>query len=219
MNKAYKLVKCTFDKLVALFGLITLSPILVILSLAIIYWNGRPVIFTQERIGLNEKPFMLYKFRTMKNSIKRGKKEINLSAEDLSKLEFDNFTDGQRITNLGKLLRDSSLDELPTLFNVLLGDMSFVGPRPLLTKYLERYNQNQRRRHEVKPGITGWAQVNGRNLLSWEEKFDLDVWYIENKSLILDIKIFLKTIYKVLRREGISSDQMGTTKEFSGGDN
>ena len=130
--------------------------------------------------------------------------------------ENPELTDGERITKLGNFLRNSSMDELPTLWNVFIGDMSFIGPRPLLMKYLSRYDQFQRRRHDVKPGISGWAQVNGRNLLSWDDKFELDIWYIENQSLILDFRIFLKTIQKVIVREGISSKDQATAEEFKG---
>ena len=152
---------------------------------------GPPVFFKQQRPGLSGKPFILYKFRTMLDS--RDKQGKLLS-------------DSQRLTQLGKFYRSTSLDELPELFNVLKGDMSLVGPRPLLMEYLGRYTPDQMRRHEVKPGLTGWAQVNGRNALTWEEKFKFDVWYVDNQSLWLDLKIIALTVYKILKREGISAD-------------
>lgn len=157
---------------------------------------GRPILFLQERAGLHGRPFRLYKFRTMSND---GTK-----------------TDQERLTKIGRLLRKYSLDELPQLFNVLKGDMSLVGPRPLLMEYLPLYNEEQRKRHEVKPGITGWAQVNGRNAISWEEKFSLDVWYVDNWSYSLDCKILLQTIQKVIRQEGINQDEHTTMEKFRG---
>jgi len=162
---------------------------------------GRPVLFKQMRPGLNAKPFYMYKFRTMTN-------EKDEQGNPLS--------DEQRLTRLGRFLRSTSLDELPELFNVLKGDMSLVGPRPLLMQYLARYTPEQARRHEVKPGITGWAQVNGRNAITWEEKFALDVWYVDNWSLWLDIKILAMTVVKVFKREGISAKGEATMPEFMG---
>ena len=162
---------------------------------------GRPIFFRQKRPGLNGQPFSMYKFRTMTN-------ERNENGGLLP--------DKKRLTALGKLLRSTSLDELPELFNVIMGDMSLVGPRPLLTQYLSRYTHEQAKRHEVKPGITGWAQVNGRNAISWEEKFQLDVWYVNNHSIMLDLKIIAMTINKVLKREGIRQPGHETAEEFRG---
>lgn len=161
----------------------------------------KPRLFTQERLGLNQIPFQLYKFRTMNNACN--------NAGNL-------LPDEDRITKIGKFLRKTSLDELPELFNVLKGDMSLVGPRPLLMEYLPLYSKEQARRHEVRPGITGWAQVNGRNELSWEKKFEMDVWYVDNISFILDIKILWLTFWKVLKREGISQKGHATAEKFKG---
>jgi lipopolysaccharide/colanic/teichoic acid biosynthesis glycosyltransferase len=165
------------------------------------YKHGSPVIFRQPRPGLFGKVFTFYKFRTMRN---RQDKNGNI------------LEDKDRITSLGKILRSTSLDELPSLFNVLRGDMSLVGPRPLLDEYLPLYNEMQKRRHDMKPGITGWAQINGRNAISWEEKFNLDLWYVDNQSLFLDIRILFYTIVKVVRREGISSSNNVTMEKFKG---
>lgn len=196
-----KFWKRLFDILISLGLIIVLSPLFLVL-LGAVYWKmGRPVIFTQPRPGLNGRPFKMYKFRTM---TEERDSEGNL------------LPDEERLTPLGRFLRETSLDELPELFNVLKGDMSLVGPRPLLMQYLERYTPHQARRHEVKPGITGWAQVNGRNAISWEEKFDLDVWYVDNWSLWLDIRILFLTLVKVLKREGISADGWATMPEFTG---
>lgn len=171
------------------------------LSLLVAVRLGRPILFTQTRPGLHGKPFTIYKFRTMTNE---RDADGNL------------LPDPQRLTPFGRFLRSTSLDELPELFNVLKGDISLVGPRPLLMQYLERYTPKQARRHEVRPGITGWAQINGRNALSWEEKFALDVWYVDNCSLWLDIRIIALTVWKVLRREGISHQGEATMTEFLG---
>jgi lipopolysaccharide/colanic/teichoic acid biosynthesis glycosyltransferase len=162
---------------------------------------GAPVLFHQERPGLHGRPFILYKFRTMR---------------DLRDVEGRLLPDEMRLTRLGRILRSTSLDELPELFNVLKGEMSLVGPRPLLMEYLNRYTPEQARRHEVKPGITGWAQVNGRNAITWEEKFKLDVWYVDNWNLGLDLKILGLTLIKVLKREGISAGGHATMPEFRG---
>ena len=195
------IIKRSFDIFTSGLGLIILSPLLMIISLIIFIQMGRPVLFIQMRPGLNGKPFYMYKFRTMTSEKdERG----NL------------LPDEQRLTRLGRFLRSTSLDELPELFNVLKGDMSLVGPRPLLMQYLDRYTSEQARRHEVKPGITGWAQVNGRNAITWEEKFALDVWYVDNRSLLLDIKILAMTVVKVFRREGISAAGEATMTEFMG---
>ena len=162
---------------------------------------GSPVLFKQQRPGLHGKPFMMSKFRTM---------------TDARDGDGNLLPDADRLTRLGRFLRSTSLDELPELFNVLKGDMSLVGPRPLLMRYLDRYTPEQARRHEVRPGITGWAQINGRNALSWEDKFTLDVWYVDHCSLLLDMRIILQTIWKVLRREGISQEGEATMSEFMG---
>ncbi len=197
----YPVIKRSLDILTAGLGLLILSPLLIVIFLLILIQMGRPIIFKQMRPGLNGKPFYMYKFRTMTN-------EKDEQGNPLS--------DEQRLTRLGRFLRSSSLDELPELFNVLKGDMSLVGPRPLLMQYLDRYTPEQARRHEVKPGITGWAQVNGRNAITWEEKFALDVWYVDNWSLWLDIKILAMTVVKVFTKEGISAEGEATMTEFMG---
>jgi len=194
-------VKRLFDLALTVPALVLLSPVLVVLSLLVRLKLGSPVLFRQIRPGLNEKPFNMLKFRTMTNA---RDKDGNL------------LPDEQRLTRFGRFLRSTSLDELPKVLNVLKGDMSLVGPRPLLTQYLDRYTPEQARRHEVKPGITGWAQVNGRNAITWEEKFKLDVWYVDNWSLWLDIKIIAMTIWKILKREGISQPGQATMEEFKG---
>lgn len=197
----YPVVKRCIDITVAGLGVIVLFPFLTIFALAIWSKMGRPVVFKQIRPGLHGKPFFMYKFRTMSDD--EDQRGILLPDE-------------QRITRLGKFLRSTSLDELPELINVIKGDMSLVGPRPLLRKYLDRYTPEQARRHEVKPGITGWAQINGRNAITWEEKFALDVWYVDNWSLWLDVKILALTFGKVFRREGISAPGEATMPEFMG---
>ncbi|HEX9091558.1 MAG TPA: sugar transferase [Anaerolineales bacterium] len=193
--------KRILDLIIALLGSLVLSPVMLIIAILVWIRYGTPVIFCQERPGYLGRPFRVYKFRTMTN-------------------EFDEndvlLPDSQRITRLGKFLRSTSLDELPELFNVIKGEMSIVGPRPLLMQYLPRYSPEQARRHEVLPGITGWAQVNGRNALTWEEKFKLDVWYVDHWSVGLDIKIILISIVKVLRREGINQPGQTTAEEFMG---
>ncbi|MDN7136776.1 sugar transferase [Pseudidiomarina sp. 1ASP75-14] len=198
MNKK---VKRVLDFFVALFGSLFLAPIILMLSIIIRFKLGAPILFTQIRPGLNGQPFRMIKFRTMRDS-------IDANGNSLSDLE--------RITKLGAFLRATSLDELPELWNVLKGDMSLVGPRPLLMEYLELYSTEQARRHEVRPGVTGWAQVNGRNTISWEEKFKLDVWYVDNRSLWLDIKILFMTVKKVFKREGISAEGHVTIEKFKG---
>ena len=193
--------KRLFDLVMVLIALILLSPIIVIVSVMIRLKHGSPIFFTQQRPGLHGKPFTLLKFRTMTDE--------RDSSGDL-------LPDEDRLTSFGQFLRRISLDELPELINVLRGDMSLVGPRPLLMQYLDRYTPEQARRHEVRPGITGWAQINGRNALSWEEKFELDVWYVDNMSLWLDLKILTLTVWKVLHREGISQEGYATMPEFMG---
>ncbi len=196
-----RIVKRIFDIFTSLIVLILFSPVMLVISLLILLASGPPVLFRQKRPGLDEKPFTLYKFRTMRDAFDKNGKAL---------------PDGQRLTRIGSVLRKLSLDEFPQFLNVLSGQMSLVGPRPLLMKYLPLYNERQKKRHRVKPGITGWAQVNGRNALSWEEKFDLDVWYVENQSLALDVKILFMTVLKIFRREGISADGHATMPEFTG---
>lgn len=195
------MMKNLFDKTLALFLIILFSPIYIVLSLLIFFKMGSPILFRQKRPGYKEKIFGIYKFRTMTNE----------------KDEFGNLLpDDKRLVGIGKFIRSTSLDELPQLFNVLKGDMSFVGPRPLLEEYLPLYNEKQKRRHDVKPGITGWAQVNGRNAISWEQKFDYDVWYVDNQSFWLDIKILWLTFLKVVKRSDISSSTSSTMEKFTG---
>ncbi len=194
-------MKRTFDIILSLFCLLILSPILIVLTTILFLTIGSPVLFRQTRPGFQSKPFTFYKFRTMTQ-------EIDIKGALLP--------DRERLTKFGIYFRKSSLDELPSLWNVLKGDMSLVGPRPLLTEYLSRYSTEQARRHNVKPGITGWAQVNGRNAISWQEKFKLDVWYVDNQSFWLDIKILLMTIWKVLKGEGISQSGHVTMEKFQG---
>lgn len=194
-------MKRAFDFFVVLCGLIILFPIIVVISVLIKVKLGGPVLFLQSRPGLHGRPFKMIKFRSMTN-------EVNSDGELLP--------DVLRLTKFGQFLRSTSLDELPELINVLKGDMSLVGPRPLLMEYLPLYSKAQFRRHEVRPGITGWAQVNGRNAISWEEKFDLDVWYVDNQSFRLDIKILLLTVKKVSIREGISAEGQATMEKFTG---
>lgn len=199
-----KYIKRLLDFILSLFAIIILSPVLLILALLVRIKLGAPVIFKQKRPGLNEKIFTLYKFRTMTDA---KDEQGNLLPDEI------------RLTKFGKLLRSTSLDELPELFNILKGDMSIVGPRPLLVRYLPLYNEHQKHRHDVRPGFTGYAQCNGRNAISWEEKFDLDVYYTKHISLLLDIKIILKTVKVVLFREGISSETSVTMEEFRGSSN
>ena len=196
-----KYLKRYLDFWIALIGLIVLSPVLIALTvIGTVKMKGNPF-FTQERPGLHEKIFKLIKFRTMTNE---KDKNGNL------------LPDEKRLTAYGKFLRSTSLDELPELINILKGDMAIIGPRPLLVRYLPRYNKEQHHRHDVRPGLTGYAQVNGRNALTWEKKFKLDVWYVKNISMMLDIKIFLSTIKAVLRHEGISGEGSETMTEFMG---
>ena len=196
--------KSIFDKTLALFLIILFSPIYIVVSLLIFFKMGSPILFRQKRPGYKEKIFGIYKFRTMTNE----------------KDEFGNLLpDEKRLVGIGKFIRSTSLDELPQLFNVLKGEMSFVGPRPLLEEYLPLYNEKQKRRHDVKPGITGWAQVNGRNAISWEQKFDYDVWYVDNQSFWLDIKILWLTFLKVVKRSDISSSTSSTMEKFTGSKN
>ena len=195
-------LKRPLDFTLSLIGFIMLSPVFGVLWLLLSIANkGAGAFFTQERPGKDEKIFRVIKFKTM---------------TDERDAEGNLLPDAQRLTKIGKFIRSTSLDEIPQLLNVIRGDMSLIGPRPLLVQYLPLYSERQKRRHEVRPGITGWAQVNGRNAISWEEKFEYDVWYVENMSFILDIKILLKTIYNVFKREGINSDTSATMEAFRG---
>jgi lipopolysaccharide/colanic/teichoic acid biosynthesis glycosyltransferase len=201
MPAGIPLPKRLFDLALTISGLVLVSPILLLVAVLVRIFHGSPVVFRHKRPGLHGKPFTLYKFRTMTN------------ARDA---DGNLLPDEHRLTPLGKFLRGTSLDELPELFNVVRGEMSMIGPRPLLMKYLDRYSPEQARRHNTLPGITGWAQINGRNNLSWEVKFELDVWYVDNWSLWLDVKILARTIWKVLAREGINEPGNATAREFMG---
>ena len=196
-----KFIKRPQDFLCALLAIIVLSPVMLVTAILVRTKLGSPIIFKQERPGLNGKIFTLYKFRTMTD---KKDEDGNL------------LPDEERLTNFGKKLRSTSLDELPELFNILNGDMAVVGPRPLLVRYLPRYNEHQARRHEVRPGFTGYAQVNGRNSITWEDKFDKDVYYVDHVSFLEDWKIIFQTVGTVLKREGISSDTSATMEEFRG---
>jgi sugar transferase EpsL len=193
--------KRAFDLALTCLALIVLSPLLALIVLLVRWQLGAPVLFRQQRPGWHGQPFMLYKFRTM---------------TDAHDAQGNLLPDAERLTPFGRFLRSTSLDELPELFNVLKGEMSLVGPRPLLMQYLDRYTPEQARRHEVLPGIAGWAQVNGRNALTWEQKFALDVWYVDHHSMWLDLKIMALTIWKTLMREGISQPGQATAEEFMG---
>ncbi len=193
-------IKRLFDLTVAVPSVIVVTPLLVLIGILVRLKIGSPILFKQARPGLRGKPFVIYKFRTMTD---KRDKEGNL------------LPDGERLILLGRFLRKTSMDELPELFNVIKGDVSIVGPRPLLMQYLDRYTPEQARRQEVKPGITGLAQVNGRNAISWEDKFKLDVWYVDNQSFWLDCRIILMTVVKVIKQEGISADGEVTMQEFN----
>ena len=195
------MLKRFFDICVAFIGLILLFPLIALLALLILLKMGRPILYCQTRPGLHGSPFTIYKFRTMQNT-------RNAAGE----LEADE----KRLSSFGQFLRAASLDEIPELWNVLRGEMSLVGPRPLLMQYLSRYTVEQMRRHEVKPGITGWAQVRGRNAVSWEDRFKLDVWYVDHRNFWLDLKILWLTMFKTLKREGISAANHVTMPEFKG---
>ncbi|MCF6460849.1 sugar transferase [Clostridium sp. Cult3] len=199
--KVYPIIKRIIDFILSLIGLIILSPLFLIISIMVYLKLGRPIFFIHERPGKDGKIFGMIKFRTML---------------DLRDEEGNLLPNEKRHTKFGLMLRSTSLDELPELINVLKGDMSLIGPRPLLVEYLPLYNEEQARRHEVKPGITGLAQVNGRNTISWEEKFKYDVWYVDNFNLILDIKILFKTVIKVFKREGINFEEINKSNKFSG---
>lgn len=197
----YKYIKRILDIISSLFAIIILSPLLAVTAVLVKTKLGSPVLFKQERPGKDEKIFTLMKFRTMTD-------ERDENGELLP--------DEVRLTKFGKFLRSTSIDELPELFNILKGDMSVIGPRPLLVEYIPRYNEHQHRRHEVRPGLSGWAQVNGRNTVSWEEKFDMDVHYVDNYSFAMDVKILFMTVLNVLKREGISSKTSATMEVFMG---
>ncbi len=196
-----EVVKRLFDIVVAGAALILLAPLLLVVAALVRLKLGKPVVFRQIRPGLRGVPFEMVKFRTMTDQ-----------RDDSGRLRPDE----ERLTPFGRMLRSTSVDELPELWNVLKGDMSLVGPRPLLVQYLDRYTPRQRRRLEVRPGITGWAQVNGRNALSWDEKFELDVWYVDNRTFLLDLRILAMTVLQVVRRHGISSERHATMPEFHG---
>ncbi|WP_287962131.1 sugar transferase [Alcanivorax sp.] len=197
------MIKRLMDIIGAICGLLVLGPVILLLAVLVRVKLGSPVLFRQARPGMAGSAFEMAKFRTMTD------------AKDAS---GELLPDADRLTGFGQFLRSSSLDELPELWNVLKGDMSLVGPRPLLMEYLPLYSERQARRHEVRPGITGWAQVNGRNALSWDEKFELDVWYVENRTLWLDIKILFLTVWRVLKKDGIAHDGEVTMKRFKGGE-
>jgi lipopolysaccharide/colanic/teichoic acid biosynthesis glycosyltransferase len=197
----FPFLKRLLDVLFSGVLILLLLPIGIVLTLLVRWKMRSPILFFQDRSGLNGRLFRLYKFRTMRDATGRDGRPM---------------PDAERLTPLGRWMRKWSLDELPELFNVLKGDMSLVGPRPLLPQYLGRYTPEQARRHEVKPGLTGWAQVNGRNAITWEEKFSLDVWYIDNRSFLLDLKILAMTLWKVVSREGISAHGEATMPEFMG---
>ena len=196
-----KIMKRLFDFIVAFIAILLLSPVIILIALLVRINMGMPVFFRKNRPGLYGKSFYIYKFRTM--SFTYGENGLLLP-------------DQERITKLGAFIRKWSLDELPQLFNIIKGDMSLVGPRPLLIEYLPLYNTDQARRHNVKPGITGWAQVNGRNALNWNERFKLDLWYVDHHGFNLDMKIIFLTIWKILKREGINQPGQATMKEFKG---
>jgi sugar transferase EpsL len=196
-------MKRACDLAFALFGLVVAWPLLLVLAVLVWLYHGRPILFRQQRPGLRGRPFVLLKFRTM---------------TDERDAQGNLLPDAQRLTSFGRFLRSASLDELPELWNILRGDISLVGPRPLLMQYLDRYTPEQARRHDVRPGITGWAQINGRNALDWEQRFVLDVWYVDHVSFWLDMKIIALTVWKVVSRDGISQPGHATMQEFEGSD-
>lgn len=191
--------KRLFDIVMSLVLIILLSPVMILVAILVGVKMGWPVLFIQERVGKDNQIFKIYKFRTMRSAVDKLGQPLS---------------DDVRLTKFGQLLRQTSLDELPELFNILRGEMSFVGPRPLLVEYLLEYDEHQIRRHELRPGLTGWAQVNGRNLVSWEERFNLDVWYVDHRHFGLDLKILWMTAIKVLKREGISQEGQVTMEKF-----
>lgn len=202
MSRVYKYIKRAMDFLVAVILLTVLSPLMLLAATLIAVNRDGPILFKQKRPGKDGKIFTVYKFRTMSTAL------IDRNGKELS--------DFERMTRIGKILRKTSIDELPQLFNIIKGDMSFIGPRPLLTEYLGLYSPEQMRRHEVLPGISGWAQVNGRNTLTWEQKFAYDIYYVDHYSFLMDMKIFFKTIENVLRQDGINSENGNTMKKFTG---
>lgn len=199
-----QIIKRLLDLILAIIALVFFLPLILLITITLLVANKGEPFFVQRRVGENEKIFKIFKFKTM-NNLKTKTGEL--------------FPDAQRLTGIGRLLRQTSLDELPQLYNVLIGTMSFVGPRPLLTEYLPLYSKFQKQRHNVKPGITGWAQINGRNMLSWQDKFNFDVWYVKNLSFLLDFKILAQTILKVIQRKGINKDGNSTMEYFKGNDN
>ena len=201
MKSLYTYFKSMSDRAAALLALLLLTPLLLVVAVFVRWRLGSPVLFSQQRPGYHGRPFRLLKFRTMTN------------ARDTSGALL---ADAQRLTTFGRWLRSTSIDELPGLLNILRGEMSFIGPRPLLMQYLPLYTPEQLRRHDVNPGFSGWAQINGRNSLSWDDKFRLDVWYVDHQSFWLDLRIFLITIWKVLRREGINAAGVATMSPFTG---
>ncbi|MGU9332074.1 sugar transferase [Clostridium perfringens] len=202
MNKNIQyFIKRIFDIIASLGGLIVFSPIIIVVAILVRVNLGSPILFTQDRVGKDNKIFKMMKFRTMKDGVDKYGKLL---------------PDSERLTNFGKILRSTSLDELPELINILKGDMSLIGPRPLLVEYLSLYSEEQKKRHDVLPGLTGWAQINGRNAISWGEKFKLDVYYVDNWSIGLDIKIFFLTFYKLLKRDGINQEGQATAEFFDG---
>ena len=201
MPTSVPISKRIFDITLTIAGGLIISPVIVMTILLVYWYHGKPVLFRQLRPGYKGKPFLVYKFRTMTN---KYDEQGNLLPDD------------QRLTQLGKILRSTSLDEIPELINVIKGEMSLVGPRPLLMQYLDRYTPEQARRHDVLPGITGWAQINGRNAITWEDKFSFDVWYVDHWSLWIDVKILALTLWKVIIREGISQPGHATAEEFMG---
>ncbi|HNS15216.1 MAG TPA: sugar transferase [Syntrophorhabdaceae bacterium] len=194
-------MKRLFDLTMSIFLIIVLSPVIILTGLLVLVFTGRPVLFRQVRPGYKGRPFTIYKFRTMTDDIDE---------------EGPQLTDEERMTGVGRFLRKFSLDELPQLFNVLKGDLSFVGPRPLLMEYIPLYTPEQARRHDVRPGITGLAQVKGRNAITWEERFDLDIWYVDHWNFLLDMKILAETVSTVISREGISAEGCATMPKFTG---
>jgi lipopolysaccharide/colanic/teichoic acid biosynthesis glycosyltransferase len=198
------IIKRLLDLIFAIIALVFFLPLILLITITLLVANKGEPFFVQRRVGVNEKIFKIYKFKTM-NNLKTQTGEL--------------LPDAQRLTGIGILLRQTSLDELPQLYNVLIGTMSFVGPRPLLTEYLPLYNKFQKQRHNVKPGITGWAQINGRNMLSWQDKFNYDVWYVKNLSFLIDFKILAQTILKVIQRKDINNDGNSTMEYFKGNDN
>ncbi len=194
-------MKRVIDFIGSVLGIIILSPLYILLAIMVRIKLGSPVFFRQQRGGLDGRSFKIIKFRTM---------------TDLRDLDGELLSDEERLNRFSRFLRSTSLDELPELYNILKGDMSFIGPRPLLSEYLNLYTDEQARRHEIKPGITGWAQVNGRNQLTWEERFNLDVWYVEHRSLSLDLRVLLKTVVGVISRKGISAEDHDSMPKFTG---